>query len=43
MVSVRVGGKDVGGVTLPVLKVGSPFAVNREFRTVSKMPVPHGF
>ena len=23
------------GVTLPILKVGRPFAVNREFRTVS--------
>ena len=38
MVSVGVGGKDVGGVTLPILKVGRPFAVNREFRTVSKVP-----
>ena len=38
MVSVGVGGKDVGGVTLPILKVGIPFAVNREFRTVSKVP-----
>ena len=28
--SVGVGGKDVGGVTLPILKVGIPFAVNRE-------------
>ena len=36
--SVGVGGKDVGGVTLPILKVGRPFAVNREFRTVSKVP-----
>ena len=33
-VSVGVGGKDVGGVTLPILKVGRPFAVKREFRTV---------
>ena len=38
MVSVGVGGKDVGGVTLPILKVGRPFAVNREFRTISKVP-----
>ena len=38
MVSVGVGGKDVGGVTLPILKVGRPFAVNREYRTVSKVP-----
>ena len=38
MVSFGVGGKDVGGVTLPILKVGRPFAVNREFRTVSKVP-----
>ena len=38
MVSVGVGGKDVGRVTLPILKVGRPFAVNREFRTVSKVP-----
>ena len=38
MVSVGVGGKDVCGVTLPILKVGRPFAVNREFRTVSKVP-----
>ena len=26
-VSVEVGGKDVGGLTLPILKVGMPFAV----------------
>ena len=38
MVSVGVGGKDVGGVTLPILKVGRPFEVKREFRTVSKVP-----
>ena len=38
MVPVGVGGKDVGGVTLPILKVGRPFAVNREFKTVSKVP-----
>ena len=38
MVSVGVGGKEVGGVTLPILKVGRPFAVNRELRTVSKVP-----
>ena len=38
MVSVGVAGKDVGGVTLPILKVGRPFAVEREFRTVSKVP-----
>ena len=38
VVSVGVGGKDVDGVTLPILKVGRPFAVNREFRTVSKVP-----
>ena len=37
-VSVGVGGKDVGRVTLPILKVGRPFAVKGEFRTVSKMP-----
>ena len=36
--SVGVGGKDGGGVTLPLLKVGRPFAVKREFRTVSKVP-----
>ena len=30
--------KDVGGVILPILKVGRPFAVKREFRTVSKVP-----
>ena len=28
----------MGGVTLPILNVGRPFAVEREFRTVSKMP-----
>ena len=28
----------MGGVTLPILKVGRPFAVNKEFRTVSKVP-----
>ena len=33
-----LGGKDVVGVTLPILKVGRPFAVNREFRTVSNVP-----
>ena len=33
-----VGGKDVGGVTLPISKVGRPFTVKREFRTVSKVP-----
>ena len=38
MVSVGVGWKDVGGVTLPILKVRRPFAVNREFRTVSMVP-----
>ena len=36
--SVGVGGKVVGGVILPILKVGRPFAVKREFRTVSKVP-----
>ena len=36
--SVEVGGKDMGGVTLPILKVDRPFAVKREFRTVSKVP-----
>ena len=35
--SVGIGGKDVGGVTLPILKVGRPFAVKGEFRTVSKV------
>ena len=34
-VSVGVGGKHVGGVTIPIFKVGRPFAVKREFRTVS--------
>ena len=38
MVSVGVGGKDVGGVTLTILKVWRPFAGKREFRTVSKVP-----
>ena len=38
VVSVEVGGKDVGGVTLPILKVWRSFAVNREFRTVLKVP-----
>ena len=28
----------MGGVTLPILKVGRPFAVKREFRTISKVP-----
>ena len=36
--SVIVGGKDVVGVTLPILKVGRPSAAKREFRTVSKVP-----
>ena len=38
VVSVGVGGKVMGGVTLHILKVGKPFAVNREFGTVSKVP-----
>ena len=38
VVSVGVYGKDVGGVTLPILKVGRPFAVKRVFWTVSKAP-----
>ena len=38
VVSVGVGGKDVGGVTLSILKVGRPFAVKREFGTISKVP-----
>ena len=42
-VSVVVGGKDVGGVTLPIFKVGRPFAVKREFRTVSKVPCSSQF
>ena len=28
----------MGGATLPILKVGRPFAVKRQFRTVSKVP-----
>ena len=36
--SVETGGKDVEGVTSAILKVGRPFAVKREFRTVSKVP-----
>ena len=43
MESVGVGGKDVGGVTLPILKVGRPFAVKMEFRTVSKVPCSSQF
>ena len=35
--SVEVGGKAVGGVSLPILTVGRPFAVKREFRIVSKV------
>ena len=42
-VSVGVGLKDVGGVTLSILKVGRPFAVKMEFRTVQRCPVPHSF
>ena len=34
--SVEVSGKDEGGVTLPILKVGRPIAVEKEFRIVSK-------
>ena len=37
VVSVEVGVKDVGGVTLPILKVVRPFAVKRKFRTISKV------
>ena len=38
--SVEVGGKDVGRLTLPILKMGTggPFSDKREFRTVSKVP-----
>ena len=36
--SVGVGGKDVSGVKLPILKVGIQFAIKKEFRTVSKVP-----
>ena len=36
--SIEVGGKNVGGETLPILKVGRPFEVKREFRTVSNEP-----
>ena len=35
--SAGVGGKDVGEVTLTILKVGRPFAVKSEFRTVLKV------
>ena len=35
--SVGVGGKDVGAVALHILKVGRPFAVKRQFRTVSNV------
>ena len=28
----------MGGVIFLILKVGRPFAVNREFRTISKVP-----
>ena len=37
-VSVEVGGKDEGGVTLRILKVGRPFTKKREFRNDSKVP-----
>ena len=30
--------KDVGGETLPILKVARPFEVKGEFRTVSNVP-----
>ena len=33
------GGKDVGGVTSPILKVGMPFTVKMEFRTFQRCPV----
>ena len=36
--SIEVFGKDVGGETLPILKVGTPFEVKREFSTVSNVP-----
>ena len=36
--SVEVGGKDMGGVSLPILKVGMPSKVKGELRTVSKVP-----
>ena len=36
--SFGVSRKDVGVVTLSILKVGRPLAVKREFRTVSKVP-----
>ena len=37
VVSVGAGGKEMRGVTLPILKVGRLFAVKREFRTVSEV------
>ena len=37
-VSVEVGETDEGVVTLPVLKIGRPFAVEKVIRTVSKVP-----
>ena len=36
--SVHVCRKDVGGLTLPILKVGRSFSAEREFRTVSNVP-----
>ena len=36
--SVGVGGKDVVGVTLTILKVERPFSVKSEFRTILKVP-----
>ena len=38
LVGIPVDIYTLGGVTLPILKVGRPFAVKREFRTVSKVP-----
>ena len=37
-VSGEVGGKVKCEVTLPILKVGRPFAVKWEFRTVPNLP-----
>ena len=41
--SVGVGGKGVGGVTLPILKVGMPFEVKGGSEPFQRCPVPHSF
>ena len=41
--SVGVGGKDVGGVTLPILKVEGHLKSTGSSEPLQRYPVPHSF